>query len=58
MIPSKPDLDPKTAKNLMLSLAGNSSIQKRAAVLHCQANGIKISELRDLAREIAGPPKK
>jgi hypothetical protein len=35
MIPSKPDLDAKTAKSLMLMLAGGSSISKQVTVRHC-----------------------
>lgn len=55
MIPSKPDLDWKAAKTLMLALAGGSTLQKREASLYCQKNGISVSELRGLARQVTGP---
>jgi len=55
MIPSKPDLAPDKAKNLMLALGGGNVLSKREATLFCQKNGIKISELPDLARRVAGP---
>jgi hypothetical protein len=53
MIPSRPDMTAATAKNLMLALAGEGSlVHRRMATIYCTENGIKVSELRDLARQV------
>ena len=57
MIPSKPNMTAQEARPILLALAGGSAIQKRAAMLHCEREGIPVSEMRDLARRVSESPR-
>lgn len=57
-VPSNPNLDPKTAKDLTSIFAKGSSIEKQAAVRYCQREGINIKELREAAaKDVTAAPR-
>lgn len=52
---SAPHLPAEKVKDLLLQLANGSLVDKVEAKRYCAANNIPLDEMRELARNIAGP---